>query len=78
MDAFEEILVILKENNSLLKEIKELLLLQMGDNEYTQNQDFRAFCINVTADLFVEMMNDDKEFREKMMSRFKQNKIIIK
>lgn len=73
MDAFEEMLILLKENNILLKEIKAMLKTQMEeDNEYTRTQDFRAFCINVTADLFVEIMNDNKEFREKMMERLKQ------
>ena len=68
----EEIHALLKENNTLLKEIRAMLKLQMEeDNEYTRIQDFRAFCINVTADLFVEMLNDDKEFREKIMERFK-------
>ena len=54
----------------LLTEIKALLTTLMSE-EYINQQDIKQFCINVTADVFVEMMNKDKKFKEKIMNNFK-------
>lgn len=67
----DEILAILRENNALLKEIKNLLLTQMGENDYSRSQDLRQFYINVAADIFVNMMEEDKELRDKIRANFK-------
>lgn len=54
----------------LLTEIKALLTTLMSE-EYINQQDIKQFCINITADVFVEMMNKDKKFKEKIMNNFK-------
>lgn len=60
-----EILELLKENNAMLKEI--LIFLKC----HRENDDMRQFNINVAADLFVEMLEDNKELKEKIINSFK-------
>lgn len=60
-----EILKLLKENNEMLKEI--LVFLRY----FQENDDMRQFNINVAADLFVEMLNRNKELKDKVINSFK-------
>lgn len=68
----DKLIVTVKENNKILKEIRELLFIQAYDNDYISQHDMKAFCINVAADIFVEMMRDNKEFRIKIEDIFKK------
>lgn len=61
----EEVLKLLKENNEMLKEI--IAFLQY----FKDNDDMRQFSINVAADIFVEMLENDKELKDKIISNFK-------
>lgn len=61
----EEVLKLLKENNEMLKEI--IAFLQY----FKDNDDMRQFSINVAADIFVEMLENDKELKNKIISNFK-------
>ena len=58
----DEILKLLKENNEMLKEI--LVFLRY----FQENDDMRQFSINVAADLFVEMLENNPELKDKIMS----------
>lgn len=61
----DEILKLLKENNEMLKEIPK-------ENQYFQeNDDMRQFSINVAADLFVEMLENNPELKDKIINSFK-------
>lgn len=60
-----EILKLLRENNAMLKEILFFL------KRYEENDDMRQFSINVAADLFVEMLNRNKELKDKVINSFK-------
>lgn len=62
----DEILKLLKENNEMLKEI--LVFLRY----FQENDDMRQFSINVAADLFVEMLENDKELKDKLINNFKK------
>lgn len=66
----EDIVELIKENNRLLKEIRALLLILMYDENYIAQQDMKAFSINVAADIFVEMMENNPEFKDKIKSSF--------
>lgn len=61
-----EILKLLKENNEMLKEILFFL------KRYEENDDMRQFSINVVADLFVEMLEDNPDLKDKIINNFKQ------
>lgn len=61
MDELQEIHKLLIENNKLLKEIRDKLNTILSDNDYSQEQDMRAFVINVAADLFVSILTDDQK-----------------
>ena len=61
-----EILKLLKENNEMLKEI--LVFLRY----FQENDDMRLFSINVAADLFVEMLENNPELKDKIINNFKQ------
>ena len=61
----EEMLKLLKENNEMLKEI--IAFLQY----FKDNDDMRQFSINVAADIFVEMLENNKELKDKIISNFK-------
>lgn len=61
----DEILKLLKENNEMLKEI--LVFLRY----FQENDDMRQFSINVAADLFVEMLEDNPELKDKIINSFK-------
>lgn len=61
----EEVLKLLKENNEMLKEI--IAFLQY----FKDNDDMRQFSINVAADIFVEMLENDKELKDRIISNFK-------
>ena len=61
----DEILKLLKENNEMLKEI--LVFLRY----FQENDDMRQFSINVAADLFVEMLENNPELKDKIISSFK-------
>lgn len=66
----EEVLVLLKENNELLKKI--IARLDLYDSvKYRESEDMRAFLINVTADMFVEVLNDNLELKNKILGIFK-------
>lgn len=61
----DEILKLLKENNEMLKEI--LVFLRY----FQKNDDMRQFSINVAADLFVEMLENNPELKDKIINSFK-------
>lgn len=61
-----EILKLLKENNEMLKEILFFL------KRYEENDDMRQFSINVATDLFVEMLEDNPDLKDKIINNFKQ------
>lgn len=61
-----EILKLLRENNAMLKEILFFL------KRYEENDDMRQFSINVAADLFVEMLEDNPDLKGKIINSFKQ------
>ena len=61
-----EILKLLRENNAMLKEI--LVFLRY----FQENDDMRQFSINVAADLFVEMLEDNPDLKDKIINNFKQ------
>lgn len=61
----DEILKLLKENNEMLKEI--LVFLRY----FQENDDMRQFSINVAADLFVEMLENNPELKNKIINSFK-------
>lgn len=60
-----EILKLLRENNAMLKEILFFL------KRYEENDDMRQFSINVAADLFVEMLENNPELKYKITNSFK-------
>lgn len=60
-----EILKLLKENNEMLKEILVFLMY------FQENDDMRQFSINVAADLFVEMLENNPELKDKIINSFK-------
>ena len=55
----------------LLKEIRSLLVYALSE-EYVNRQDMKQFCINIAANIFVEAMENDKGFKEKIMNNFKK------
>lgn len=61
----DEILKLLKENNEMLKEI--LVFLRY----FQENDDMGQFSINVAADLFVEMLENNPELKDKILNSFK-------
>lgn len=61
-----EILKLLRENNAMLKEILFFL------KRHEENDDMRQFSINVAADLFVEMLEDNPDLKDKIINNFKQ------
>ena len=61
----DEILKLLKENNEMLKEILVFL------KRYEENDDMRQFSINVAADLFLEMLENNPELKDKIINSFK-------
>lgn len=66
----EKIISLLEENNSLLKEILAMLK-KFDSEEYQSEQDVRQFSINVAADLFVEMLENNPELKDKIINSFK-------
>lgn len=60
-----EILKLLKENNEMLKEI--LVFFKY----FQENDNIRQFSINVAADLFVEMLENNPELKDKIINSFK-------
>lgn len=61
----DEIFKLLKENNEMLKEILAFI-------KYFQEHDsIKQFNINVAADLFVEMLENNPEIKSKIISNFK-------
>lgn len=62
----DEMLKLLRENNAMLKEIIAFL------KYFRENDDMRQFSINVAADIFVEMLENDKELKNKIMANFKK------
>ena len=62
----DEMLKLLRENNAMLKEIIAFL------KYFRENDDMRQFSINVAADIFVEMLENDKELKNKIMAKFKK------
>lgn len=61
----DEILKLLKENNEMLREIIAFL------KRFRENDDMRQFSINVAADIFVEMLENNKELKDRITSNFK-------
>ena len=62
----DEMLKLLRENNAMLKEIIAFL------KYFRENDDMRQFSINVAADIFVEMLENDKELKNRIMANFKK------
>lgn len=61
----DEMLKLLRENNEMLKEITLFL------KHFQECDDMRQFSINVAADLFVEMLEDNKDLKDKIINSFK-------
>lgn len=61
----DEVLRLLKENNAMLREIIEFL------RYFHENDDMRQFGINVAADIFVEMLENNKDLKEQLKRNFK-------
>ena len=61
----DEILKLLKENNEMLKEI--LVFLRY----FQEHDDMRQFNISVAANLFVEMLENNSELKDKIINSFK-------
>lgn len=61
----DEILKLLKENNKILKEI--LVFIKY----FQEHDDIRQFNINVAADLFVEMLENNPEIKSKIINNFR-------
>lgn len=61
----DEALKLLRENNEMLKEIITFL------KHFRDNDDMRQFSINVAADIFVEMLENDKELKSKIINNLK-------
>lgn len=61
----DEMPKLLKENNEMLKEIIVFI------KHFRENDDMRQFSINVAADIFVEMLKNNKELRDKIINNFK-------
>lgn len=59
-----EILNLLKENNEMLKELLAFI------KHFQENDNVRQFNINVAADLFVEMLENNKELKNKIINSF--------
>lgn len=60
-----EILKLLRENNEMPKEI--LVFLRY----FQENDNIRQFSINVAADLFVEILENNPELKDKIINSFK-------
>lgn len=56
----DEVLKLLRENNAMLREITSYIRKIQGQ-AYRQNEDMRAFAINVCADVFVEAMEEPEK-----------------
>lgn len=56
----DEVLKLLRENNAMLREITSYIRKIEGQ-AYRQNEDMRAFAINVCADVFVEAMEEPEK-----------------
>lgn len=55
----------------LLEDIKAILVYMLSE-DYANQQDMKQFCINIAADIFVEMMEKDKDFKNKIINAFRQ------
>ena len=55
-----DVIALLKENNALLKEIKALL-----------QDDLRAFSINVAANIFFELLQNNQDLLNKLKQHLK-------
>lgn len=53
-----EELNLLKENNSILKEIRGILR-RLTSKEHIESEDLKAFAINLLADIMVEYKSDE-------------------
>lgn len=60
----DEILQLLRENNKMLRELITFL------RYFQDNDDMRQFSINVAANIFVEMLENNKELKDKLISNF--------
>lgn len=49
--------------------LKEILVFL---RYFQENDDMRQFSINVAADLFVEMLEDNPDLKDKIINNFKQ------
>lgn len=63
----DKLIALIKENNELLKEIKAMLQSCLFDSD---KQDIKAFAINVAANIFYELLENDREFKETVKSNF--------
>ena len=61
----DEMLKLLRENNEMLKEVIAFI------KHFCKNDDMRQFSINVAADIFVEMLKNNKELKDKIINNFK-------
>lgn len=68
-----EALALLKENNTLLKDILARLDY-LSSEAYRSQEDIRQFCINVVADIFVEALEDGEPLRDKVNEMIRQKK----
>lgn len=53
-----EVLELLKENNSILKEIRDILR-RLTSKEHIEREDLKSFAINLLADIMVEYKSDE-------------------
>lgn len=71
MSSMKKAIALLEENNRILKEIRTLLFTCAYDNDYLSKQDMRSFAINVAANIFIELLEGDKEFKETIKNNLK-------
>lgn len=55
-----ELLQLVKENNEMLKEILSIMR-ELRSKEHIQNEDMKAFAINLLADIMVEYKSEQIE-----------------
>lgn len=66
----EKIISLLEENNNMLKEILALLR-KFDSEEYQSQEDMKQFCVNVSANIFYEMLESNKNLKDQLKKNFK-------
>lgn len=67
----EKVISLLEENNRMLKEILSYLR-KFDSEEYQSNEDIKQFCINVSANIFIEeFIKNNRDIVEQILRNFK-------